>query len=117
MTDKQYHCKFCSLPIDINRTYDDSISDTYECLECEVNYSFNNDDSIYFLSYDIDDDKYLFVMMDLPENKTYIYLTVNASNILTVKNPIITIAGVYPETRPEDITAFANRICNLKVFL
>lgn len=108
---KEHHCKFCGSIIDIDRTYPDYQSFSYECLECEVNYSFNDDDSIYIMSYDIDEE-YLFVMMDFLLNKTYIYL----ADTTTMNNPMIEIDGIYPDTHPNDIVALADRLMNLLAF-
>jgi hypothetical protein len=100
-------CKFCQ----VKCQQDKVVSSIFNCQTCNIDYIYNNpaNDELDSQIYRIHNDKYVLVLMDLKQNRTFIRNNPNKS--------MINAAEAYPNTHPKDIIALADRLINLLVFL
>lgn len=102
-------CKFCQVKCHQNLT----VSSIFSCETCNIDYIYNDPRTNELDSqiYQIHNDKYVLVLMDLKQNRTFI-----RNNPNYVK-PMVNAAEAYPNTHPKDIISLADRLMNLLVFL
>ena len=87
--------------------------ETYTCKACAMNFILQNDKMVA-QNYNIYNNKYDFISMNLLNNETTIHLSIEEKPEIPV--PIV-IGGLFLDTLPDDIEKLADRLLSLAVFI
>lgn len=112
-------CKFCQEECRVTAivsymgTTTAASKETYTCKACSMNFILQNNEMIA-QNYNIYNDKYDFISMNLLRNETTIHRSFEENPELLTP---ITVGGLFLDTLPQDIEKLAARLLSLTAFI
>ena len=105
-------CKFCHLPCQFTRNIISHVfipagGKNFDCTNCQISYIYKDEKQLTQI-YNIDNNKYNLIVMDVLVNKTFIYLQGS-------QQPVV-LQDIFLSHKMQDALDLIDRVSNLLAF-